>query len=133
MEFIAGLILLSGIGIIKAIVSCFTHPVDYHSVLPWIRTAYGSIYILGHHPMVKYWEYFFRKKCGYDNIIVFNDVRNLMECFRANSLDRWEYGWTCFEDGSGYAGLNMEEKHILNSLSEAEESKMQMMIDKKKW
>ena len=56
-----------------------------------------------------------------------------MECFRVNFFDRWEYGWICFEDGSGYAGLNMKEKHILNSLSEAEESKMQMMIDKKKW
>ena len=113
MEIIAGLIILGITGAIKAIYNSFKHPMNYHEFAPWVRDIYGNIYILGHHPMAKFWTWFFEEKMEY-RVTVRDDIISLVHLFPVSSMNRIDpQSNLLINDGGGYTALNQEERHMM--------------------
>lgn len=125
MEFFAGLLILGITGIIKAIYNSFAHPMNYHEFAPWVRDIYGNIYILGHHPMAKFWTWFFKEKMEYgdtNRVTIRDDISTLVHLFPVSSTNAIDSRSNLLiNDGNGYTALNQEEKHMMLSVIPFEE------------
>ena len=121
MEFFAGLLILGITGIIKLVFNSFAHPMNYHEFTPWVRDIYGNIYILGHHPMAKFWRWFFEEKMEY-RVTIRNDIPSLVHLFPLSSMNRIDsQSNLLINDGAGYSALNQKEKHMMFSVIPFEE------------
>lgn len=113
MEIFAGLLILGVTGIIKAIYNSFAHTMNYHEFAPWVRDIYGNIYILGHHPMSKFWTWFFKEKMEY-RVTIRDDIPTLVHLFPLSSTNAIDSRSNLLiNDGNGYTALNQEESHMM--------------------